>query len=46
MTCRCEHEFCYLCEADWVPRKCSHDYYENVDDDYGDEDEPDEQELE
>ena len=22
MTCRCKHEFCYACGADWKPRQC------------------------
>jgi hypothetical protein len=23
MTCTCKHEFCYECGADWIPRRCS-----------------------
>ena len=32
MTCRCTHEFCYICGADWKPtRMCSHELFEGTD---------------
>jgi hypothetical protein len=28
MTCRCKHEFCYICGANWKPKACSHGFYD------------------